>query len=215
MIRAVVICAGIEQTTGRGCRLQVEELQEESGQIMDEIPVRPLNRQEFAAFGEVIEPDSTVETIAINDGYALRYNDLATVDVRGSGGRPLINIFRSKPRPLPIAIHMMERHPLGSQAFMSLQMKKFLVVVAPPGESVDPENLSAFMTNGFQGVNYARGVWHFPLISLDEEQDFLVIDRGGPENNCEEIFFSKSEIRMLKYPAPDRPSQHTFRSGSV
>ncbi len=168
---------------------------------MNELLARPLTRDEFEPFGDVIETDATVETIAINDGYAIRYNDLATVDVLGSGGRPLINIFRSKPRPLPIAIHMMERHPLGSQAFISLQKKKFLVVVAPSGTSVGPEDLSAFITNGLQGVNYARGVWHFPLISLDEEQDFLVIDRGGPENNCDEMFFNESETRILKYQA--------------
>lgn len=166
---------------------------------MNEIPVKPLNREEFEPFGDVIETGSKVESRTINDGYAIRYHDLAIVDVLGSGGRPLINIFRSKPRPLPVTIHMMERHPLGSQAFISLQNKKFLVVVAPSGNSVDPENLSAFITNGLQGVNYARGVWHFPLISLDEEQDFLVIDRGGPENNCEEIFFNESETRILKY----------------
>ncbi len=165
----------------------------------NEIIVKPLNRKEFEPFGEVIEIDSTVEAISINDGYATRYNDLTTVDVLESGGRPLLNIFRCKPRPLPITIHMMERHPLGSQAFISLQNKKFLIVVAPSGNSVDPENLSAFITNGFQGVNYARGVWHFPLISLDEEQDFLVIDRGGPENNYEEIFFNESEVRILNY----------------
>ena len=166
---------------------------------MNEVPVRQLNREEFEPFGDVIEIGSTVDTMTINDGYAIRYNDLATVDVLGSGGRPLINIFRSRPRPLPITIHMMERHPLGSQAFISLQNKKFLVVVAPSGNSVDPDNLSAFITNGLQGVNYARGVWHFPLIGLDEEQDFLVIDRGGPENNCEEIFFRESETRILRY----------------
>ena len=164
-----------------------------------ELTVRPLNRKEFEPFGEVIEIDSTVESISINDGYASRYNDLTTVDVLESGGRPLINVFRCRPRPLPITIHMMERHPLGSQAFISLQQKRFLIVVAPSGQSVDPENLSAFVTNGYQGVTYARGVWHFPLIGLDEEQDFLVIDRGGPGNNYEEIFFSESDTRILKY----------------
>ena len=164
-----------------------------------ELIVRPLNRKEFEPFGEVIEIDSTVESISINDGYATRYNDLTTVDVLDSGGRPLINVFRCRPRPLPITIHMMERHPLGSQAFISLQQKRFLIVVAPSGQSVDPENLSAFVTNGYQGVTYARGVWHFPLIGLDEEQDFLVIDRGGPGKNYEEIIFSESDTRILKY----------------
>lgn len=164
-----------------------------------ELIVRPLNRTEFEPFGEVIEIDSTVESISINDGYATRYNDLTTVDVLDSGGRPLINVFRCRPRPLPITIHMMERHPLGSQAFISLQQKRFLIVVAPSGKSVDPENLSAFVTNGYQGVTYARGVWHFPLIGLDEEQDFLVIDRGGPGNNYEEIIFNEPDTRILKY----------------
>ena len=167
--------------------------------MQTELIVRPLNRKEFKPFGEVIDIDSTVESISINDGYATRYNDLTTVDVLDSGGRPLINIFRCRPRPLPITIHMMERHPLGSQAFISLQQKRFLIVVAPSSKSVDPENLSAFVTNGYQGVNYARGVWHFPLIGLDEEQDFLVIDRGGPEDNYEEIFFNESDTRILKY----------------
>ena len=72
---------------------------------------------------------------------------------------------------------MMERHPLASQAFIPLHKNPFLIVVAPPGERVDPESLSAFVTNGLQGVNYTRGVWHFPLIGLGEEQDFLVVDR--------------------------------------
>lgn len=167
--------------------------------MLSEIVVKPLGRKEFEPFGDVIEIDSTVEAISINDGYATRYNDLASVDVLESGGRPLINIFRSRPRPLPIAIHMMECHPLGSQAFISLENKKFIIVVAPSGTSVDPENLSAFITNGFQGVNYARGVWHFPLICLNEEQDFLVVDRGGPGNNYEEILFKESETRILNY----------------
>lgn len=167
--------------------------------MLNEIVVKPLDRGEFEPFGDVIEIDSTVEAISINDGYATRYDDLTTVDVLGSGGRPLINIFRCRPRPLPIAIHMMERHPQGSQAFISLENKKFIIVVAPSGKSVDPENLSAFITNGFQGVNYARGVWHFPLICLNEEQDFLVVDRGGPGNNYEEIFFNESETRILNY----------------
>jgi ureidoglycolate lyase len=93
---------------------------------------------------------------------------------------------------------MMERHPLASQAFIPLHKNPFLIVVARPGETVDPENLSAFITNGLQGVNYARGVWHFPLIGLNKEQDFLVVDRGGDGNNYDEQFFDKSETRILK-----------------
>lgn len=166
--------------------------------MLDEIAVRLLTRERFKPFGEVIQVDDEVEDISINDGFATRYNDLANVDVDEAGGRPLINIFRCRPRPLPISIHMMERHPLASQAFIPLHRNPFLIVVALPGEKVDPGSLSAFKTNGLQGVNYARGVWHFPLIGLEEEQDFLVVDRGGDGNNCDERYFDKSETRILE-----------------
>jgi ureidoglycolate lyase len=91
----------------------------------------------------------------------------------------------------------MERHPLASQAFMPLQKKQFVVVVAPAIDVVRPSDLSAFITNGSQGVNYARGVWHFPLLVLGEEQDFLVIDRGGEADNLEEHYFDDNEICTL------------------
>ena len=169
--------------------------------MLDEIVVRPLIGEAFKPFGDIIEVDDEAEVISINDGFATRYNDLASVDVQESGGRPLINIFRCRPRPLPIAIHMMERHPMASQAFIPLHKNRFLIVVAPPGDKVDPASLSAFITNGSQGVNYARSVWHFPLIGLGEEQDFLVVDRGGDGNNCDELYFNKSETRVLKLQA--------------
>jgi ureidoglycolate lyase len=100
-----------------------------------EITVRPLTRQDFEPFGDIIEADNGSEAVTINDGYATRYHDLGRVDVSEEEGRPLINIFRGRPRPLPLTIHMMERHPLASQAFMPLHNKQFVVVVAPPGDT--------------------------------------------------------------------------------
>jgi len=81
---------------------------------------------------------------------------------------------------------MVERHPLGSQAFIPLAEFPFVVVVAPPGESVARGDLCAFVTNGKQGINYHRGTWHMPLIALEAGQRFLVIERGGDESNCDE-----------------------------
>ena len=162
--------------------------------MLSEIIVKELTHTHFKPFGDIIEVSDRCESVTINDGYATRYHDLATVDVANDEGRPLINIFRGRPRPLPLTIHMMEQHPLGSQAFIPLHQKPFVIVVALPGKSVEPKDLTAFITNGYQGINYARGVWHFPLLVLgNEEQDFLVIDRGGEGNNCEEHLFAQEE----------------------
>ena len=79
----------------------------------------------------------------------------------------------------------MERHPLSSQAFVPLGSPPFLIVVAPPSDRLTRETLRAFITDGSQGVNYHRGVWHHPLIALQRESEFLVIDRGGPRENCD------------------------------
>lgn len=91
---------------------------------------------------------------------------------------------------------MMERHPFGSQAFLPLGVLSYLVVVAPAGE-FDASKLQRFSQRGWQGVNYARGVWHHPLIVLDVAADFIVVDRGGKEANCEETYLSAS-LRLVE-----------------
>lgn len=152
---------------------------------MTPLPVEPLTREAFAPFGEVIAADAAARHYPINQGTTERYHDLATVDVGAEGGRTLVNIFRGQPRALPFEVRMMERHPLGSQAFIPLGRFPYLVVVAPPGE-LDPEALRAFLATGGQGVNYARGTWHHPLLALGEVCDFLVVDRGGGGHNLDE-----------------------------
>ncbi len=149
---------------------------------MSELAVEPLTRSAFAAFGDVIELDGA-HHYPINGGTCERYHDLARVDV--GDGRALLNVFRGQARALPITVTMLERHPLGSQAFVPLSERDYLVVVAPAGE-LDPRGVRAFLARARQGVNYAKGVWHHPLLALDVTSDFLVVDRGGPGNNCDE-----------------------------
>ncbi len=147
------------------------------------LAIEPLTREAFAPFGDVIELDGA-QQFPINQGTTTRFHDLADVEV-GEGGRALINLFRGQPRALPFEVKMLERHPRGSQAFIPLNDRPYLVVVAPAGE-LDPARLRAFVTRGWQGVNYARGVWHHPLLALDTVSDFIVIDRGGEGPNCDE-----------------------------
>lgn len=147
----------------------------------------PLTQNIFAPFGDVIEV--TGEAIEINQGTTERYHDLARVDVSAEDGRPLINIFRGAATPLPFEVRMLERHPLGSQAFLPMERVRFLVVVAPPGDTVGPDQVRAFLAEPGQGVNYARGTWHHPLLALGQTTDFVVVDRGGPGDNVDEVHF--------------------------
>jgi ureidoglycolate lyase len=151
---------------------------------MNTLRIERLTREAFAPFGDVIELDGA-RHYPINGGTTERYHDLARVDVGDNGGRTLINVFRGQPRALPIEISMMERHPLGSQAFLPLADVRYAIVVAPAGK-LEPSKLRAFFSDGWQGVNYAKGVWHHPLLALGRVSDFIVIDRGGEGPNCDE-----------------------------
>lgn len=145
-----------------------------------------LSAEAFAPFGDVIEVSDKAHHYPINDGYTERYHDLAEVDVGKNGGRTLINIFRSTPLATPIAIKMMERHPLSSQAFMPLGNEPYLVVVAPKGELV-VDDIEIFIATSGQGVNYHAGTWHHYCLALNKPSDFLVVDRGGPGDNCDVV----------------------------
>jgi ureidoglycolate lyase len=154
------------------------------------LAVEPLTPEAFAPFGDVISARPDGQQFHINQGFATRFHDLAHIDVgQGEGGRLLVNIFRALPRALPVQLQVMERHPLGSQAFVAMSELPFLVVVAAPAAQLQPGQIRCFLAQAGQGVNYAKGVWHHPLIALERASDFLVVDRGGPagENNLDEV----------------------------
>lgn len=150
---------------------------------METLEVEPLGAAPFAPFGQVIAPESAQRTIAINEGTAQRFHDLARLDCDAADGRAIVSIFRAQPRTLPFEVRMLERHPLGSQAFIPLDPAlRYIVVVA-----TDPDaKPRAFLVERGVGVNLQRGCWHHPLIALDRVADFLVLDRGGPGANCDE-----------------------------
>lgn len=158
----------------------------------------PLTQEAFAPFGDVIEADSR-DFFMINNGSTRRYHKLATTQV-DEGSRVIINIFQATPLSYPLPIKMLERHPLGSQAFMPLLGNGYLVVVTPPGEEPNPAAIRAFYAKGSQGVNYHRGVWHHPVLALSHDDQFLVVDREGAGNNCDEFFFPEHTRVIL---APD------------
>ncbi len=153
------------------------------------IVAKPLTRAAFAPFGDIIEKDGA-QNFAINDGNCVRYHDLASVDVTGPAARPLINIFAAQACALPLELKMVERHPLGSQAFMPLSRNPFLVIVCHD-TPLGPAPPQAFVTAPGQGINLKRNVWHGVLTPLYEAADFVVVDRGGDGDNLEEHVFAQ------------------------
>ena len=151
---------------------------------MHEVIASPLTKAAFAPFGDVVESDGA-EPIEINQGFATRFNRLAGIDVTAGGAPVNISLFDARPRPQPIEIKVMERHPLCSQLFFPLQDKPWLVLVCT--DPHDLESYRAFIASGRQGVNYARNVWHHPLLVLGEAERFLIVDRPGG-GNLEEVW---------------------------
>ena len=148
---------------------------------MLELKAQKLTPEAFAPFGDVIDARVS-ESFAINGGRTQRHHDLARVEILDAPSRPLISVFVSQPVTLPLELELLERHPLGSQAFMPLHEERFVVVVAPPGDDIDPDEIRAFVTDGRQGVNYRAGTWHAIHSVLEREGEFLVVDRGGADN---------------------------------
>lgn len=159
---------------------------------------KPLTQEAFAAFGDVIEVSDNNEHFAINQGYTARHHKLAAVETIGDGAQGIISIFRSTPLALPIKIGMMERHPQGSQAFMPLSDNPYLVVVAPKGE-LDLRKIEVFLAQSHQGVNYHTGTWHHFCLALNEVSDFLVVDRCGAGNNCDEVTIETSQQITIEF----------------
>ena len=159
---------------------------------MESLNVQRLERALFSEFGDILETDHA-EQLLINNGMTIRFHDMAKVELLGKQARAMVSIFRGTPHPLPIEIGMMERHPLGSQAFFPLQKTSYLVVVAKDVGGA-PGTPHAFLASGSQGVNYRANVWHHPLLALNKTSDFIVVDRGGEGDNLQEHFFEEPYV---------------------
>jgi ureidoglycolate lyase len=145
--------------------------------------IEKLTKETFSLFGDVVEIDGA-KHYTINQGFAERFNDLANIDVSTDNGEVNVSIFTAIPRPKPIAIKLMERHPLGTQLFYPLQNEDWLVLTC-----TDPlleSSYRLFQATGTQGVNYARNAWHHPLLVHDTSR-FMIVDRKGTGNNLEEV----------------------------
>ena len=155
-----------------------------------------ITRENFAAYGDLISSNS-IKPININAGYAKRFDNLAKINTSKDQGETIVSIFLALKRSFPMKIDMMEKHPLGSQAFIPMKETTFLSFVAPQGELPEISKIESFIIPPKTGINYKPGIWHFPLIST-EDTNFLVIDRKGIGENLIIHKFEKEKI-ILDY----------------
>ena len=95
---------------------------------MTQITIQPLSAAAFAPFGDVLDCTGAPDKV-INQGLCDRFHDRARLQF--GDGQAGISLFRAELRKLPLTLEMVERHPLGSQAFLPMSMDGFLVIVAP------------------------------------------------------------------------------------
>jgi ureidoglycolate lyase len=155
-----------------------------------QISIQPMDAASFASFGDVLTLKSKPDKM-INQDMCGRHHDLAKLDF--TDGQAGISLFDAVPRQLPYTLDMMERHPLGSQAFIPLHEHGFLVIVAPdmggkPGEPL------AFLTAPRTGINIYKNTWHGVLTPLQAPGMFAVIDRIGNGANLEEYWLDEEYI---------------------
>ena len=160
------------------------------------ISPKPITKENFSKFGDMITT-ADIKPIEINEGYAKRFDGIANLNTSKDNGETTICIFSALKRSFPMKIDMMEKHPLGSQAFIPMRQTTFLVLVAPEGNEPDINKIESFIVPPEIGVNYNPGTWHFPLIST-EDMNFLVVDRKGSGENLVLVDLNKEEI-FLKY----------------
>lgn len=150
----------------------------------------PLTNEAFLPFGEVVDT-SNQAPVMINQGTTERYDNLAKVECLGDGSYAAINLFRAQPRQLPMRIHMLEKHPYGSQSFHPLSHEPYLVLVARGVAQPKADDLRLFLARADQGINYRHDTWHHPVLGLNKICDFLVVDRKGDGLNCDEYYFDE------------------------
>lgn len=170
---------------------------------MQEIKPIDLTIDSFKEYGTILSVENS-ESIVINNGFANKHFNLCNIDANDNQGVATVHFYVAKKREFPLSINMMEKHPHFSQTFIPRSNNPFLLVVALGNEKPDLKTLKVFKTNGNQGVHYKKNIWHFPLISLEDKEQFIVIDRndlGRKENkviDCIEYSIEEDNISIIK-----------------
>ena len=167
---------------------------------MRELTPEPLTAEAFAPFGSVIEASDEAVKLDINQGHAVRYDRLAEIDVADDGGVGVISLFRARPLG-ELVLKIFERHPLGSQSFVPLE-RPALPRRGGAGGRFRRRQGPPVPRRGAPGRPLPQGrLAPFPARPR-ADSDFLVVDRAGPGDNCEEVELAPADhIRVLDQPS--------------
>lgn len=135
---------------------------------MISLTLRPLTREAFAPFGQVL--DHVRGDIARRNFAAELFNGRA-------GARPNLRVQRSRAAPLPLVAKLIERHRHSSQMFAPISGGPYLVLVVAsnPNGMPDFSRAFAFAARGDQAINYNRGTWHHAFTALQGAGTFLML----------------------------------------
>ena len=159
--------------------------------------IKNISKENFKNYGDLITT-SNKNYESINKDTTDSFFDLANIQIIGDDKRTRLNIFQAKKRNFPLKINMLENHPFSSQVFLPFNATGFLVLVAPIGNKPKIDLIEIFKVSGGDGINFNPKVWHFPLISLENEK-YITIDKKDADNNIEIYNFEQSEIFELNY----------------
>ena len=160
--------------------------------------LEPLTPESFSPYGDVIDSEQIGITETINYGLTKRHTRHSLVDTHANNGKTAMRLFDTEPVTLPFKIIVMERHPLGSQAFINLGVSPYMIIVGQAG-NFDASKLRAFIAKSSQSINYSKGTWHHYCLCLEARTRFMVIDRLGPGSNCEEAHIAKNMEILVDY----------------
>ncbi|HEY8432916.1 MAG TPA: ureidoglycolate lyase [Sandaracinaceae bacterium] len=166
---------------------------------MRTLRAEPIDAGEYAAFGALIAPRPSAPRSA-NHGRAQAWDDLASlVNERPERARPSVSLFRCMPeRSGVLEVRWLERHPRSTQMFVPMRAGRYLVVVAHGSDAPALDSLRAFVVEGSRAITYRPGIWHHPMVALDDELDFvnfLFVD--GSDEDCHEVAFDPPCARVL------------------
>lgn len=137
---------------------------------------RPLASEQFAPYGDVIAGEGPQARL-VNEGRALRYDGLASLEHAPEAQRPALSTYRVQASRFPVSVGLFERHSHSSQVFVPMEGGPYLVGVTRADQRGAPDlgRAEAFVAPAGIGIHYRPGIWHVPMVALGREAVFAMI----------------------------------------